>query len=398
MIFFYIILIMRNYYKTGEFAKLANVTERTLRYYDKIGLLKPSSILSNGYRQYTDSDLLKLQKILSLKHLGFSIEEIFPIVLEDQNLKESFKMQIDLIDSRIKHMTAIKDSMESIISTINDKNIDWTKIISLIKMSNDDSNIIEHYKNAKNLNVRISLHDKYSQNKQGWFPWLFEQIDFSHINKLLEVGCGNGKLWKNNKINLRNREIFLSDSSQGMVDELRKTLGNDFNCMVFDCEKIPFKDNYFDAVIANHVLFYVYDINKALEEISRVLNPLGVFYCSTYGSSHMKEINDIVQEFDSRVILSQTKLYDVFGLENGLDILKPYFKNIKMKRYDDCLVVDKSKPIIDYIMSCHGNQNEIIGPNLNKFREFVDSIIQEKGYIRITKDAGIFVCNNLNKN
>lgn len=389
---------MKKYYKTGEFAKLANVTERTLRYYDKIGLLKPSSILSNGYRQYTDSDLLKLQKILSLKHLGFSIEEIFPIVLEDQNLKESFKMQIDLIDSRIKHMTAVKDSMESIISTINDKNIDWTKIISLIKMSNDDSNIIEHYKNAKNLNVRISLHDKYSQNKQGWFPWLFEQIDFSHINKLLEVGCGNGKLWKNNKINLRNREIFLSDSSQGMVDEVRKTLGNDFNCMVFDCEKIPFKDSYFDAVIANHVLFYVYDINKALEEIRRVLNPLGVFYCSTYGSNHMKEINDIVQEFDSRVILSQTKLYDVFGLENGLDILKPYFKNIKMKRYDDCLVVDKSKPIIDYIMSCHGNQNEIIGPNLNKFREFVDSIIQEKGYIRITKDAGIFVCNNLNKN
>lgn len=398
MIFFYIILIMRNYYKTGEFAKLANVTERTLRYYDKIGLLKPSSILSNGYRQYTDSDLLKLQKILSLKHLGFSIEEIFPIVLEDQNLKESFKMQIDLIDSRIKHMTAIKDSMESIISTINDKNIDWTKIISLIKMSNDDSNIIEHYKNAKNLNVRISLHDKYSQNKQGWFPWLFEQIDFSHINKLLEVGCGNGKLWKNNKINLRNREIFLSDSSQGMVDEVRKTLGNDFNCMVFDCEKIPFKDSYFDAVIANHVLFYVYDINKALEEIRRVLNPLGVFYCSTYGSNHMKEINDIVQKFDSRIILSQTKLYDVFGLENGLDILRPYFKNIKMKRYDDCLVVDKSKPIIDYIMSCHGNQNEIIGPNLNKFREFVDSIIQEKGYIKITKDAGIFVCNNLNKN
>ena len=398
MIFFYIILIMRNYYKTGEFAKLANVTERTLRYYDKIGLLKPSSILSNGYRQYTDSDLLKLQKILSLKHLGFSIEEIFPIVLEDQNLKESFKMQIDLIDSRIKHMTAIKDSMESIISTINDQNIDWTKIISLIKMSNDDSNIIEHYKNAKNLNVRISLHDKYSQNKQGWFPWLFEQIDFSHINKLLEVGCGNGKLWKNNKINLRNREIFLSDSSQGMVDEVRKTLGNDFNCMVFDCEKIPFKDSYFDAVIANHVLFYVYDINKALEEIRRVLNPLGVFYCSTYGSNHMKEINDIVQEFDSRIILSQTKLYDVFGLENGLDILRPYFKNIKMKRYDDCLVVDKSKPIIDYIMSCHGNQNEIIGPNLNEFREFVDSIIQEKGYIRITKDAGIFVCNNLNKN
>lgn len=395
MIFFYIISSMRDYYRTGEFAKLANVTERTLRYYDKIGLLKPSFILSNGYRQYTDADLLKLQKILSLKYLGFSIEEIFPIVLEDQNLKDSFKMQIELIDSRIKHMMAIKESMESIISTINDQNIDWTKIISLIKMSSDDSSIIEHYKNAKNLSVRISLHDKYSQNKQGWFPWLYEQIDFSRVYKLLEVGCGNGKLWKNNKIDLRNREIFLSDSSQGMVEEVRKSLGNDFNCMVFDCEHIPFKDGYFDTVIANHVLFYVYDINNALKEISRVLKSPGVFYCSTYGSNHMKEINDIVKKFDSRIILSRTKLYDIFGLENGLDILKPYFNDIKVKRYNDFLVVDKSKPIIDYIMSCHGNQNEIIGPNLSEFRLFVDSIIRKKGYIKITKDAGLFICENM---
>ena len=65
------------YYKTGQFAKLANVSERTIRYYDKIGLLKPSFVMENGYRQYSDLDLLKLQKILSLKHLGFSIEEFF---------------------------------------------------------------------------------------------------------------------------------------------------------------------------------------------------------------------------------------------------------------------------------------------------------------------------------
>lgn len=385
---------MKNY-KTGEFANLANVTERTLRYYDKINLLKPSKVLSNGYRQYTDSDLIKLQKILSLKHLGFSIEEIFPIVLEDQNLKDSFKMQIDLIDSRIKHMNAIKESIESVISSIDDDNVDWNKIVSLIKMSSDDSSIVEHYKNAKNLNVRISLHDKYSQNKQGWFPWVFEQIDFSRIYRLLEVGCGNGKLWKSNKINLRNREIFLSDSSQGMIDEIRKSLGNDFNCLVFDCERIPFKDNYFDAVVANHVLFYVYDLEIALKEISRVLTSNGIFYCSTYGSSHMKEINDLVSNFDSRIHLSQTKLYDVFGLDNGEHILKKNFKNVKMKLYDDCLIVNKSKPIIDYIMSCHGNQNELLGPKLGEFKDYLDNIIKENGYIKITKEAGIFICDNI---
>ena len=83
---------MKRYYFSGEFAKLANVTQRTLRYYDKIGLLKPSLIMENGYRKYSDDDLIQLQKIVFYKQLGFSLEEIFPMILnEDRHtLKESF--------------------------------------------------------------------------------------------------------------------------------------------------------------------------------------------------------------------------------------------------------------------------------------------------------------------
>ena len=86
--------------------------------------------------------------------------------------------------------------------------------------------------NAKNLDTRIKLHDKFSINQQGWFPWIFEQIDFSTVYRLLELGCGNGKLWENNTYNLRNREIFLSDNSEGMIDEIRQKLGNDYNYML----------------------------------------------------------------------------------------------------------------------------------------------------------------------
>ena len=64
------------YYTTGKFAKLANVSERTLRYYDMIGLLSPSKKESNGYRKYGMEDLRKLQKIILLKKLGFPLEEI----------------------------------------------------------------------------------------------------------------------------------------------------------------------------------------------------------------------------------------------------------------------------------------------------------------------------------
>lgn len=378
-----------NYYKTGQFARLANVSERTIRYYDKIGLLKPSFVMENGYRQYSDLDLLKLQKILSLKHLGFSIEEIFPMVMDNTNLKESFELQIDLIEDKISHLQSLKDALKR---ASNSSNLSWNMILSLVQLSNEETNIIEQYKNAKNLNDRIRLHEKYSTNSQGWFNWLFEKIDFSKVNRLLELGCGNGKLWQENKIDLRNREIFLSDISEGMVEEVRNKLGSDFNCIVADAEKIPFKDAYFDSIIANHVLFYLNDLNQGLKEIRRVLKPNGALYCSTYGKSHMKEITDIVQSFDSRINLSNHSLYDVFGLENGEDILKKYFMSVQRMDYQDSLEITESKPLIDYIMSCHGNQNEILGPKLNEFKEYIEEILKKDGKIVVTKEAGLFKC------
>lgn len=378
-----------NYYKTGQFAKLANVSERTIRYYDKIGLLKPSFVMENGYRQYSDLDLLKLQKILSLKHLGFSIEEIFPMVMDNTNLKESFDLQIDLIGDKISHLQSLKDALKRASQT---PDLSWNMILSLVQLSNEETNIIEQYKNAKNLNDRISLHEKYSTNKQGWFNWLFNQIDFSKVNRLLELGCGNGKLWQENRIDLRNREIFLSDISEGMVEEVRNKLGTDFNCIVADAEKIPFKDEYFDSIIANHVLFYLNDLNLGLKEIDRVLKSDGILYCSTYGKNHMKEITEIVQSFDSRINLSNHSLYDIFGLENGESILKEYFFNIQRMDYKDSLEITESKPLIDYIMSCHGNQNEILGPRLNEFKEYIEELLENNGKIVVTKQAGLFIC------
>ena len=378
-----------NYYKTGQFARLANVSERTIRYYDKIGLLKPSFVMENGYRQYSDLDLLKLQKILSLKHLGFSIEEIFPMVMDNTNLKESFELQIDLIEDKISHLQSLKDALKRASQS---SDLSWNMILSLVQLSNEETNIIEQYKNAKNLNDRISLHEKYSTNSQGWFNWLFEKIDFSKVNRLLELGCGNGKLWQENNIDLRNREIFLSDISEGMVEEVRNKLGSDFNCIVADAEKIPFKDAYFDSIIANHVLFYLNDLNQGLKEIRRVLKSNGVLYCSTYGSKHMKEITDIVQSFDSRINLSNHSLYGVFGLENGESILKEYFTSVQRMDYQDSLEITESKPLIDYIMSCHGNQNEILGPKLNEFKEYIEEILKKDGKIVVTKEAGLFKC------
>src|SRR6516164_3193651 len=62
--------------KVGELAKRTGLTVRTLHHYDELGLLKPSLHSEAGYRLYTRGDVARLQQVLSLRQLGFALEEI----------------------------------------------------------------------------------------------------------------------------------------------------------------------------------------------------------------------------------------------------------------------------------------------------------------------------------
>ncbi|MGH0596159.1 MerR family transcriptional regulator [Bacillus mycoides] len=79
----------------SEFASVGDVTVRTLRYYDKINLLKPSDYTEGGHRLYTKDDLYVLQQIQSFKHLGFSLGEIQNIILQRDIETEEFLRQMN---------------------------------------------------------------------------------------------------------------------------------------------------------------------------------------------------------------------------------------------------------------------------------------------------------------
>ena len=384
---------MDKYYKTGEFAKMANLSIRTIRYYDKIGLLKPSKIADNGYRMYSDRDFMKLQKILSLKYLGFSLDDIFSMTVNDSylSLQQSLSLQKKMIDQKIEQLQNIKLSLEKTEQFITQsQNIDWKAILDNINFNTMEQDLLEQYKNSTNINIRIKLHEKYSINPIHWFEWMFSQYHLDNGMKVLEIGCGNGELWQRNQKSIPNIQLTLTDISQGMLDDAKNRLKDikDINYQCFDCHQIPYDNQTFD--IANHVLFYVQDIEQVLKEINRVLKNDGIFYCSTYGKKHMKEITDLIKEFNPKITLSNIKLYDIFGLENGKIILEPYFKKIETLIHDDYLLVNDVNDIINYILSCHGNQSEFILKDYESFKRYMEKKV--KNEIKITKAAGIFIC------
>lgn len=391
---------MEGYYTSGEFAKMANVSIRTVRYYDKQGLLKPAGMSEAGYRLYTDADFARLQKILSLKYLGFSLDEIRSITINDDDngfMEESVRLQLSLIRKRIEHLKLVEQTLEETARLVGENPvIDWNKILHLIHVTTMEKSLVEQYKNAANINIRIDLHKKYATNQEGWFSWLYRLLSPNAGEKILEIGCGNGEIWRTNSGRIPDGvSICLSDVSEGMIRDVKDNvsgLSGNFTFQVIDCQKIPEQDETFDKIAANHVLFYVKDLDQALSEIGRVLKPEGRFLCSTYGREHMKEISQLVKEFDSRIALSEVNLYDVFGLDNGQEILERHFGSVEKVEYEDHLEVRDAGPLLEYILSCHGNQQEFLSDRYDEFREFLERKMEKRGYIKITKQAGGFIC------
>lgn len=73
-----------------ELSKLTDVSVQTLHHYDHIGLLKPSLRLTNGYRVYSEKDLLKLQQIIALKFFGFKLTHIKSLLTDEVNMLDHF--------------------------------------------------------------------------------------------------------------------------------------------------------------------------------------------------------------------------------------------------------------------------------------------------------------------
>ena len=98
--------------RIGDFSKIARVTVKTLRYYDKIGLLKPAFIdVNTGYRYYNEQQIFDIHAILSYKNAGLSNEEVKSLLSNPNNkpevlrkCKQKLALKMQAIDEQIKHI------------------------------------------------------------------------------------------------------------------------------------------------------------------------------------------------------------------------------------------------------------------------------------------------------
>lgn len=136
-------------YSIGQLSKHTGVTVRTLDYYDEIGLLTPSAKTSGGHRLYDEDDVMRLQQILALKYMRFSLEQIKEH-LKDSTMtwKQSIKKQIDMVRQEQERLQILEKALQGVSYSIEfEGDINWSIVFRIIQLFQKEyEDVFDQYK------------------------------------------------------------------------------------------------------------------------------------------------------------------------------------------------------------------------------------------------------------
>lgn len=104
-------------WKIGELARDNGLTVRTLHHYDQLGLLSPLSRTEGGHRCYTGEDVGRLQRIVALRSLGISLEEVGALLDGEPDPVSMLRRQLDVVDERIRRAITVRARILDVLAS-----------------------------------------------------------------------------------------------------------------------------------------------------------------------------------------------------------------------------------------------------------------------------------------
>jgi SAM-dependent methyltransferase len=256
----------------------------------------------------------------------------------------------------------------------------------------------EHqYKDPSNLNARIALHAKYSRADEPWYPWLISRVEWPEAARVLEVGCGSGALWVNVAPLLPDLALTLSDLSEGMVEAASAAVAPLSNieladARVCDAQDLPFDDDAFDVVVANHMLYHVPEPARAAAEFARVLAPDGALMAATNGPRHLDAVREL-----SREVFGWTSLDGAiqrFAPENGAQILSGAFGTVAWHPHPSTMVCTDPEDVYAFIASSPVAHDSTPEQQATLRRTIEARFASEGGSLRVTIESGCLIAHH----
>jgi SAM-dependent methyltransferase len=246
-----------------------------------------------------------------------------------------------------------------------------------------------------------------STNKHDIRDFTLSDVDLSGCKDILDLGCSYGFFTRGLAGRLHSDAHILGIDLWPQCEKYFRNayresgFTGEFCCSdkVF-CKRYP--DKYFDFVLCSYALYF---FPEALEDIARVLRPDGIFITVTHTVPHMRELVDIVKMLLEKRVgypvhsLPLENLFDSFSSANGLQMLSPWFKDIREKQFENALEINKdSLPgLINYLcfkkpkfipMTC-GLEYEFIKSDV---AEYLHELLTRQDCLTISKNDTVFIC------
>ncbi len=388
-------------YTAGELAKKLGVSARTVRFYDEKELLQPCDYSESGYRLYDENSVVRLQKILMLKYMDFSLEQIAEMMSDDSSdMQRSLNEQETLLLDKREHITRLIEAIRK--TKDSDEEEFWPNLRHVIELTKDREEVIAQYRSDDNLKKRISIHD-YSTAEVEWFHWLFAKEQIKHGMKIMDIGCGNGTFWKRVAALLPNDlEIHLIDYSDGMLSCARDVAADimetypeknlRFVVEKRDAADFSYPTSGFDLIMANHMLYHVARESRLqlYPKLKALLTENGIFTCTLIGQQHMRELHEFVTEFYPGIKFPSGG-FDLW-LETARDELKDYFEVVSVEEHKNDLYVPDEELIFNYVASYSQEAKDRISRDKEAFFDRVRFKMNEDGNMYIHKSTGVVIC------
>lgn len=394
------VILMDKKMTSGEIAKKAGISQKTIRLYDEKGLLKPSEYSEGNYRLYDKEALLVLEKIIALKQIGFSLEEIHDNLIAEKNMNivDSLNSQLQLMEEKKAEIERSIACIRSVLTRCEGKP-DWNSVAEIARMIQEDQGADKRHFDAL----------KHTIDDVDWYVKIYESLDIKEALKILDIGCGFAKLWRNNWHSIpEGANISAIDVHGSWADNFAEYVGEHKAELAEGTEvKMHWGDvneeaiwgeisenGKYDMIIAHYLLTFINDIECFISKVADALSIGGMFSCNGYAVSpeHLfwKDVIDnagLDSAFILKLISKKEAQRDQFTA-----MLSKYFSRVESVILDNRMRYEDSEELFARMLEHYPEQKKYIVANADKIKGCLDKMIAEQGAAIVDMEGQFWHC------
>ncbi|KFM99093.1 class I SAM-dependent methyltransferase [Bacillus clarus] len=219
------------------------------------------------------------------------------------------------------------------------------------------NDVKRQYNVSNHLQTRINTHKNYEEKHVNLDEVVMEHLQLQGEEKILEVGCANGKFLTLLQTNGHKGHLTGFDQSTTMLFEAAKQGGN-IEWKLGDASKLPFPSYSYDWVIARHMLYHMNDVEKTIRGFHKVIRPDGGLLATTNSRVSLPHIDEMCNKMLVAFGLPEkSQTAAPFCLENGRELLQSSFPFVEETVIQNSLIFNSVTPIANYIASMFPSLN-----------------------------------------